>query len=214
MIDEYWCSACYRRSVEDPRNILGTLSGLYPACIESGTDNVSSGESEEDRDLSMFLGTSAHRGVEMTLATVLAQLKDIDETLQALKAQECFAAWVERHRERPGRDYALPVLFRHGRPAICLYKERQRLVKLYPGMGTMHQSSDILSCVVIARGVAAMVKLVAALLDVAKKVPDALQLCAQGISVLCWDLICVPGGNMSRNAGSHLADCAHTTVAW
>ena len=28
MIDENWCSACYRRFVEDPRNICGSLRGL------------------------------------------------------------------------------------------------------------------------------------------------------------------------------------------
>ena len=53
--------------------------------LESRANGVTLGESEEDRDLSMFLGASAGPGVQMARDAILAQLKTLDETLEALQ---------------------------------------------------------------------------------------------------------------------------------
>ena len=73
------------------------------------------------------------------------------------------------------------------RPAICLVRGKNRLVKLYPGMGTRHQSDDILSCVVTVKDVACMAQLLTALVDATGTVPNALKICAEGIRVYCKD---------------------------
>ena len=73
------------------------------------------------------------------------------------------------------------------RTAICLCRGNNRLVKLYPGMGTRHQSDDILSCVVTVKDVACMAQLLTALVDATETVPNALKFCAEGIRVYCKD---------------------------
>ena len=68
--------------------------------IESHADTVDNGESEEERDLSMFLGASADQGVEMSMTAVLARLKYTDDELHMLKESGTDITWVEQHGER------------------------------------------------------------------------------------------------------------------
>ena len=73
------------------------------------------------------------------------------------------------------------------RPAICLCRGSNRLVKLYPGMGTRHQSNDIVSCVVTVKDVAFVAQLLAALVDATGTFPNAFKFCAQGVRLYCKD---------------------------
>ena len=68
--------------------------------IESHADTVDYGESEEERDLSMFLGASADQGIEMSMTAVLARLKYTDDELHMLKESGTDITWVEQHGER------------------------------------------------------------------------------------------------------------------
>ena len=65
------------------------------------------GESEEDRDLSMFLGASAGPGVQIARDAILAQLKTSDETLEALQIRGSVDKWVHVHSDR------VQILFNH-----------------------------------------------------------------------------------------------------
>ena len=73
------------------------------------------------------------------------------------------------------------------RPAICLARADKELVKLYPGVGTRHQSRHISSYVVTVRDLQCVAKLLAAIVDVGDKVLPALQFCAAGVKVFCKD---------------------------
>ena len=94
------------------------------------------------------------------------------------------------------------------RPAICLCKGSNRLVKRYPGMGTRHQSNDIVSCVVTVKDMACMAQLLAALVDATGTVPNALKFCAQGIWVYCEDQL--PNG--CRKSGEEVFDDLQVAV--
>ena len=68
--------------------------------LESRVNDVTLGESEEDRDLLMFLGASAGPGVQMARDAILAQLKTLDDTLEGLRIRGSVDKWVHVHSDR------------------------------------------------------------------------------------------------------------------
>ena len=68
--------------------------------LESRVNDVTLGESEEDRDLSMFLGASPGPGVQIARDAILAQLKTLDDTLEGLKIRGSVDKWVHVHNDR------------------------------------------------------------------------------------------------------------------
>ena len=114
--------------------------------------------------------------------------KLILEQTTKLLDDETVSVTVQYHKldaEEMGKAVDLTKHCGRKRPAICLSRGNNGLVKLYTGMITRPQSHDVVSGVVTVKDLACMAQLLAALVDATETVPNALKFCAQGIRVYC-----------------------------